>query len=117
MPKFCFCVHSPVLFAGARTQTAHPGEAGHSGPELEEQNQQPGKPQRYHRAQYVAQTAAVIETSTFKHTQSLFFCLKSVSIFYLDSCFHQTRSAALTLGLIFIEQYLKLHLRLWKKYR
>ena len=42
--------------AGAGPAAPPPGETGHSGPEPEEQNQQPGDPQRYHWTQYVSHT-------------------------------------------------------------
>lgn len=75
VPDLCCGVCLPVVSAGARAEAPHPGEAGHSGPELEKQNEQPGEPQRHHRAQYVRKTGAVIERhrSTFKHTPEPFF--------------------------------------------
>lgn len=36
------------ISAGAGPAAPHPGETGHISPEPEEQNQQPGDPQRYH---------------------------------------------------------------------
>lgn len=80
-----------VVFAGAGTEAPPPGEAGHSSPEPEKQNQQPGNPQRYHRAQYVTHSGAVIETNSGKRTQEPCFFTSKI----LEFSFGQPFSLAL----------------------